>query len=125
MPPAPIWASSRYRPLSCIPTSVLISSALLWPIWRCRRRCSRIPARLRRSTGVHLRDRQVAPDDSGRRVSTPTVGFAGGPRALLRVDRAAGPGAPVRPAVAVALVVRGRSFGRLFGGRSFGRLLGR
>src|SRR3954451_19334002 len=75
MAPAPIWTSSRYRPLSCIPTSVLISSALLWPIWRCRRRCSRIPNRLRRPTGVHLRDRQVAPDDSGRRVSTPPVEF--------------------------------------------------
>src|SRR5690348_14341726 len=35
IPPAPIGASSRYRPLSCMPTSVLILSCPLWPIpWR-------------------------------------------------------------------------------------------
>src|SRR3954467_11677885 len=99
IPPAPIWASSRYRPLSCMPTRVLIYAPVLWP-------------------------KQGLPRGRSSRIPKNSVPGAGTPAPSLGIDGAARPGTPFRRLLLDRLLARrGGVRGRLR--RELGRGLGR
>src|SRR3954469_3978541 len=129
MPPAPIWASSRYRPFSCMPTRVLILSLrLLWTTgWHGVRGSAAWRVALR---ALIFAPENVPPGRVARRPSfngeapghpvaspTPANGFP----ARLRPDRPPAPGVGLRGPLLLrlALLHVGDEPGLLHHGRLF------